>query len=88
MYHVKFMDCAPENRQKFRELLKQFKSEGGAEVIGAFYPRGSGYMFATVTKYDSYAIWEKYWAETSKKREEGINIVTKDMDMFFEKIEL
>ncbi len=82
------MDCAPENRNKLRELLKQFKSEEGMEVIGAFYPRGSEYMFASVTKYDDYATWEKKWASSSKTRQEGINIITKQMDMFFEKINL
>lgn len=88
MYHVKFMDCAPENRQKLRELFKQFKSPEGVEAMGLFYPRGSEYLFASVVKYKDYATWEKIWADTSKEREEGVDIITKQTDMFFEEIQL
>ena len=70
------------------ELFKQFKSAEGAEVIGLFYPRGSEYLFASVVKYKDYATWEKSWADMSKEREKSIDIITKQTDMFFEKIQL
>jgi len=60
----------------------------GVEPIGLFFPRGSGYMYATVTKYKDYATWEKYWQKITKRRQKGMAIITKEMDMFFEEIKL
>ena len=89
MYHIKFLNCAPGEKQQFLESMKQFSSDTeGIEVIGLFYPRGSNYDYAAVTKYKDYATWEKYWAETAEQRQSGLHIITQQTDMFFEEIEL
>jgi len=82
------MSCAPENRQKLPEIMKQFKPVEGVERLGLFFPRGSGYMYAGITKYKDYATWEKYWAEIAKERQKGISLITEEMDMFFEEVQL
>ena len=86
------MSCAPENRQKFlensRALVQKRKPVEGVEPLGLFFPRGSNYMYASITKYKDYATWEKYWAETAKQRKKGINIVSEETDMFFEEVQL
>jgi hypothetical protein len=86
------MSCAPENRQKFlensRALVQKRKPVEGVESLGLFYPRGSNYMYAGVTKYKDYATWEKYWAEIAKERGKGLSIITEQTDMFFEEIKL
>ena len=86
------MSCAPENRQKFlenaRASAQQRKPVEGVEPRGLFYPRGSNYMYAAVTKYKDYATWEKYWAEIAKERKKGMDIITEETDMFFEEVQL
>jgi len=43
-------------------------------------------MYATITRYKDYGAWEKYWTspETTEARQKGIEIITEEMDMFFE----
>jgi len=86
LYHIKFFSCAPNDRGKVPEILKQFKSVEGVEPLGLFFPRGSGYMYATITKYKDHGAWEKYWRspETTEARQKGMEIITEEMDMFFE----
>ena len=88
VYHIKFMSCAPEDRAKLPEMMKQFKPVEGVERLGLFFPRGSNYMYASITKYKDYAAWEKYWAEIAKLRKKGLNIITAETDMFFEEVQL
>jgi len=86
------MNCAPENRKKLRDMIKnairELKTEPveGVEPKGLFYPRGSNYDSAVVIKYKDYATWEKRQAETAEARQEGISIITEQTDMFFEEI--
>jgi len=86
LYHIKFINCAPQDRGKVPEILKRFKRVEGVEPLGLFFPRGSGYMYATITRYKDYGAWEKYWTspETTEARQKGIEIITEEMDMFFE----
>jgi len=92
MYHVKFFNVSPEKRGKVPEIMKEMRKQDvkGVEPIGLFFPRGSGFMYASVTRYESYSAWEKYWRspETTKLRQKGVEIITHDMDMFFEETEL
>lgn len=88
VYHIKFMSCAPQDRAKIPEIMKQFKPAEGVEPLGLFFPRGSRYMYATITKYKDYATWEKYWADVAKIRQKGIDIITVEEDMFFEEVKL
>ncbi|MCW4050183.1 MAG: hypothetical protein NWE89_10670 [Candidatus Bathyarchaeota archaeon] len=82
------MSCAPEDRQKLPENMKQFKPVEGVEPLGLFFPRGSNYMYASITKYKDYATWEKYWAEIAKERRKGLSLITEETDMFFEEVQL
>lgn len=82
------MSCAPQDRAKIPEIMKQFKPAEGVEPLGLFFPRGSRYMYATITKYKDYATWEKYWADVAKIRQKGIDIITVEEDMFFEEVKL
>ena len=82
------MSFAPEDRQKLPEMMKQMKPVEGVEPLGLFFPRGSNYMYASITKYKDYATWEKYWAEIAKERRKGMNIITAETDMFFEEVQL
>ncbi len=88
MYHVKFLRCTPEGRYKLPEMFKQMKPAEGVERLGLFFPRGSNYMYASITKYKDYATWEKYWAEIAKERKTGMDIITEETDMFFEEVQL
>lgn len=92
MYHIKFFSVQPEKRGEVAEIMKGFSDiqAKGVEPVGLFYPRGSGYMYATVTKYENYGAWEKYWRspEVSKVRQKGTSIITCEMDMFFDEIKL
>ena len=65
VYHIKFFRVPPEKRGEVPEMIKAAwkvaeKAEG-VEPVGLFFPRGSGYMYATMTKYRDYATWEKFW---------------------------
>ena len=82
------MSCAPEDRPKLPERMKQFKPVEGVERLGLFFPRGSNYMYAAITKYKDYATWEKYWEEIKKERQKGLDIITEETDMFFEEVQL
>ncbi|GAG64471.1 unnamed protein product [marine sediment metagenome] len=83
------MTCAPEDIPQFLENMKQFRTDTeGVEDIGLFYPRGSNYRLASVTKYKDYATWEKHWAKIQEQRQKGLDIITQQTDMFFEEIEL
>ncbi len=77
------MSCAPENRQKFLENVKQLKRPEGVEFLGLFYPRGSNYMFAGINKYKDYATWEKIWAQTAKERGKGFGIIARAIILIF-----
>ena len=86
LYHIKFVNCVPKDRAKIPEILKQFKRVEGVEPLGLFFPRGSGYMYATITRYKDYGAWQKYWTspETTEARQKATEIITEEMDMFFE----
>jgi hypothetical protein len=45
-------------------------------------------MYATITKYQDYATWEKFWMipEMMPLREKGNAIVTEQMDMFLDEM--
>ncbi len=88
MYPVTFLRCTPEGRSKLPEMFKQMKPAEGVERLGLLFPRGSRYMYASVTKYKDYAPWEKYWEEIKKERQKGLDIITEETDMFFEKVPL
>ena len=49
---------------------------------------GSGYMYATIIKYQDYAAWEKFWmnSEVIPVREKFNAIGTEQMEMFFDEI--
>ena len=92
MYHVKFFNVPPEKRGEVPKVMSPIgeiaeKTEG-VETIGLFFLRGSGYMYATVTKYKDYATWEKFWQIISKERGKGIQIITEETDMFFEEVQI
>jgi len=86
------MNCAPENRKKLRDMIKngisalETESVEGVKPQGLFYPRGSNYDFAVIIKYKDYATWEKRQAATAEARQKGIDIITEQTDMFFEEI--
>ncbi len=83
------MNCAPEDNQQFLENMKQVRPDAeGVEHMGVFYPRGSNYRWAGITRYKDYATWEKYWANIAEQRQKGLTIITQQTDMFFEEIEL
>jgi hypothetical protein len=88
MYHIKFLKCTPEGRPKLPEWFKQMIPGEGVEHMGLFFPRGSTYMYASITKYKDYATFEKYWEKIKKERHEGMDIITEETDMFFEEIQL
>ena len=93
LYHIKFFSVLPDKRGVIKELYKsrsEVAKAQGVEFLGLFYPRGSGYMYATITRHDDYASWERYWnnPETVKNRRKGGPIATKEMDMFFDEINL
>jgi hypothetical protein len=92
MYHILFFNVPPEQRSgvpkvinAIKKVIKNFK---GVELIGVFFPRGSGYMYATITKYQDYATWEKFWTnpKVTAMRQKANAIITKQMDMFFDEI--
>jgi hypothetical protein len=45
-------------------------------------------MYATITKYQNYATWEKFWKnpQVTAIRQKANAIVTKQMDMFLDEI--
>jgi hypothetical protein len=90
LYHIKFFSVSPKDRGKVPEIMRQFKRVEGVEPLGLFFPRGSSYMYATITKYKDYGAWEKYWRspDTTEVRQKGIEIITKELDMFFEEQKL
>ena len=79
---------ARAGRYKLPEMFKQMKPAEGVERLGLFFPRGSNYMYASITKYKDYATWEKYWAEIAKERQKSLSIITEQTDMFLEEIKL
>jgi len=81
------MSCTPEGRSKLPEMYKHISAEG-VERLGLFFPRGSNYMYASITKYKDYATWEKHWKEIKKDRQKGMDLITEETDMFFEEIKL
>jgi len=92
MYHIIFFSVPLEKRSevpKFintvKKIVKNFK---GIELIGFFFPRGSGYMYAIITKYQNYATWEKFWINPKviAVRQKANVMITKQMDMFFDEI--
>lgn len=92
MYHMLFFNVAFEKRKDVLQILKALKKAAtkvkGVELVGLFFPRGSGYMYATITKYQDYATWEKFWMiqEVMPLREKGNTIVTEQMDMFLDEM--
>jgi len=90
MYHIVFFSVPPEKRGEVPKIIKALEEVAekfkGVQSVGLFFPRGSGYMYATITKYQDYATWEKYWRspEVTAVREKAIAIITKQMDMFFD----
>jgi len=59
-----------------------------ASFLHLSYPRGSGYMYATITKYQDYATWEKFWKnpQVTAVRQKANAILTNQMDMFLDEI--
>jgi len=92
MYHIKFFSVPPEKRGEVPEIVKTMveaaKKAEGVEPVGLFFPRGSGYMYAIITRFRDYATWEKFWEQIAKLRQKGISIITNEMDMFFDEIKL
>ena len=94
MLHIKFANVPPDKRGEMIELMKARKKRSqetdGVEFVGLFYPRGSGYMYAHVTRYTDYATWEKFWKspKVTKERMRGRPISVNEMDMFFDEVEL
>jgi len=92
MYHILFFNVALEKRKEVLQIIKALKKAAtktkGVELVGLFFPRGSGYMYATITRYQDYATWEKCWMipEMMPLREKGNAIVTEQMDMFLDEI--
>jgi len=92
LYHMLFFDVLLEKSEEVPRIIEAFKKAvkklEGVELVGLFFPRGSGYMYATITKYQDYATWEKLWKspEVTPVREKANAIVTKQMDMFFDEI--
>jgi len=92
MYHILFFNVALEKRKEVLQIMKALKKAAtktkGVELVGLFFPRGSGYMYATITRYQDYATWEKCWMipEMMPLREKGNAIVTEQMDMFLDEI--
>ena len=92
MYHILFFNVPLEKRSEVPKVInaikKVMKNIKGVELVGFFFPRGSGYMYATITKYEDYAIWEKFWKNphVTAIREKANAILTKQMDMFFDEI--
>ena len=92
MYHILFFNVALEKRKEVLQIMKALKKAAtktkGVELVGLFFPRGSGYMYATITRYQDYATWEKCWMipEMMTLREKGNAIVTEQMDMFLDEI--
>jgi hypothetical protein len=92
MYHILLFNVALEKREEVPGLMKALKKAvtklKGVELVGLFFPRGSGYMYATITKYQDYATWEKSWMipEMMPLREKGNAIVTEQMDMFLDEM--
>ena len=94
MYHIQYLDVPNEKQEEFLKLAKEFK-EGvkefeGAEPVGLFFPRGSGFWFATITKCRDYATWEKWWRSPAmdRIREKAAPLITKQVDRFFDEIEI
>lgn len=94
MYHIEYFDVPYEKQDEVPTIMKEFfeatKEFDGVEPVGLFFPRGSGYWFASIIKYQDYATWEKWWRSPAmdKIREKGLPIITKQMDMFFDEIEV
>jgi len=92
MYHILFFSVPLGKREEIPKIMKAFEEVAeklkGVELVGFFFPRGSGYMYAAITKYQDYATWEKFWRnpEVTAVREKANAIVTKQMDMFFDEI--
>ena len=90
IYHVKYFDVAPEKRDEVpkiqEESVQAIKEVEGVEPVGLFFPRGSGYMYASVTKYKDYVTWEKWWFSAAMRKigEKIHPIMTREMDMFFD----
>jgi len=59
VYHIVYLDVPFEKRNVFvkvvKELIEAAKDFEGVEPVGLFFPRGSGYVYAAITKYRDYA---------------------------------
>jgi len=64
LYHMLFFNVLLEKREEVPKIMKAFKKAvgklEGVELVGLFFPRGSGYMYATITKYRDYATWKSF----------------------------
>ena len=85
-----YLDVLPDKRAEGPKLTKAaieaINAFESAEFVGLFFPRGSGFMYALMTKYKDYATWEKVWSSPAfdKIREVALPIITRQMDMFFD----
>ena len=57
MYHILFFNVALEKRKEVPQIMKALKKAAtklkGVELVGLFFPRGSGYMYATIIRYQT-----------------------------------
>jgi len=92
MYHILFFNVLPEKKEEVPKLMENLKKAmrkvERVELAGLFFPRGSGYMYATMIKYQDYATWEKFWMspEVIPVRQKGNAIITEQMDMFLDEM--
>lgn len=64
------------------------KEYDGVDLIGLFYPRGSDYMFAVISKFRDYATFEKFLGAESftKVQSKWVPLTSQIKEMFLDEI--
>ena len=94
MYHMKLVKLLPgkadESKERWKKVAKIAENYEDIEFVGLYYPRGSGYNLAFVTKCKDYGAWEKFWKspEFSEIRPKIQPASAEEKDWFFEERKL